>query len=282
MQYSNAKMTGSVSQAASGASTVGSRPAPGGAVSDIILAVTERQIVPGETACFPFAARTAYGIPSIHEFNVVSDNPKFNPEWVRLGRSAGDSYGPHYILEICPGDIVRSQYGAYPLRLSWRAAGTYRHPGGRCTLIIRPRVRAVTEPAVTIWPTGQVCLLLENSGNTGIDVLVSIRHHGSDWSKEWEFDLPAKDDPFGFAGRFDPPAGKRSGDFELAVSAAGVPLLRRTVHARRSLISRRRAIRPCLTGGVQPVTELSGSQLSGSLPAGSESVSVTVASAPSS
>ena len=208
-------------------------------MSDIILAVTERQIAPGETARFPFAARTAYGIPSIHDFNVISDNPKFSPEWVRLGRSAGDSYSPHYILDISPGDIGRSQYGAYPLRLSWRAAGTYRHAEGRCTLIIRPRVRAVTEPAVTIRPTGQVRLLLENRGNTGIDVLVSMRHRGSDWSKEWEFDLPAKDDPFSFAGRFDPPAGKRSGDFELAVSAAGVPLLRRTVHARRSLIPRR-------------------------------------------
>jgi hypothetical protein len=239
MRYSDAKVTGSVSQATSGAATVGSRPAPGGAVSDIILAVTERQIAPGETACFPFVARTAYGIPSIHEFNVISDNPEFSPEWVRLGRSAGDSYGPHYILDISPGDIERSQYGAYLLRLSWREAGTYRHAEGRCKLIIRPRVRAITEPAVTIWPTGQVCLLLENRANTGIDVLVSIRHRGSDWSKKWEFDLPAKDDPFSFAGRFDPPAGRRSGDFELAVSAAGVPLLRRTVHARRSLIPRR-------------------------------------------
>jgi hypothetical protein len=99
-------------------------------VSDIILAVTERQIAPGEAACFPFVARTAYGIPSIHEFNVTSDNPNFNPEWARIGRSAGDSYDPRYILEISPGDIGRSHYGAYPLRLSWRAAGTYR-PGRR-------------------------------------------------------------------------------------------------------------------------------------------------------
>src|SRR5215831_10123920 len=91
MRYSNAQMTGSVSQAASGAATVGSRTALSGAVSDLILAVTERQIAPGETACFPFVARTAYGIPSIHEFNVISDNPNFNPEWVRLGQSAGHS-----------------------------------------------------------------------------------------------------------------------------------------------------------------------------------------------
>jgi hypothetical protein len=94
MPYSNAKMTGSVSQAASGVATAGNRPALGGAVSDIIVAVNERQIAPGETACFPFVARTAYGIPSIHEFNVISDNPNFKPEWVRLGRSAGDSYSP--------------------------------------------------------------------------------------------------------------------------------------------------------------------------------------------
>ena len=239
MRYSDAKMTGSVSQAASGVATAGSRPALGGAVSDIILAVNERQIAPGETACFPFVARTAYGIPSIHEFNVISDNPDFNPDWVRFGRSAGDSYSPHYTLEISPGDIGRCQYGAYPLRLSWRAAGTYRHAEGRCTLIIRPCVRAVTEPAVTIWPAGQVCLMLENRGNTGIDVSVSIRHRGSDWSQEWEFELPETGVPFSFSERFDPPAGKRGGDFELAVSAAGVPLVRRTVHVRRSLIPRR-------------------------------------------
>jgi hypothetical protein len=232
-------MAGSVSQAASGIATVGSRPALGGAVSDIILAVNERQIVPGETACFPFVACTAYGIPSIHDFNVISDNPNFNPEWVRLDRSAGDSYSPRYILEISPDDIGRSQYGTYPLRLSWRAAGTYRHAVGRCTLIIRPCVRAVTEPAVTIWPAGQVCLLLENRGSTGIDVSISIRHRDSDWSKEWDFELPENNDSFNFSERFDPPGGKRSGDFELAVSAAGVPLFRRTVRTRRSLIPRR-------------------------------------------
>jgi hypothetical protein len=232
-------MAGSVSQAASGIATVGSRPALGGAVSDIILAVNERQIVPGETACFPFVACTAYGIPSIHDFNVISDNPNFNPEWVRLDRSAGDSCSPRYILEISPDDIGRSQYGTYPLRLSWRAAGTYRHAVGRCTLIIRPCVRAVTEPAVTIWPAGQVCLLLENRGSTGIDVSISIRHRDSDWSKEWDFELPENNDSFNFSERFDPPGGKRSGDFELAVSAAGVPLFRRTVRTRRSLIPRR-------------------------------------------
>jgi hypothetical protein len=48
-----------------------------------------------------------------------------------------------------------------------------------------------------------------------------------------------KDDQFSFSARFDPPAGKWSGDFELAVSAAGVPLVRRTVRARRPLIRRR-------------------------------------------
>src|SRR5882757_3130016 len=126
MRYSNANMTGSVSQAASGTATVGSRPALGGAVSDIILAVTERQIAPGETACFPFVARTAYGVPSVHEFNVISDNPNFSQDWIRIARSAGDSYDLDYVLEIRPGNAGRSQYGAYPLRLSWRETETYR------------------------------------------------------------------------------------------------------------------------------------------------------------
>jgi ABC-type phosphonate transport system ATPase subunit len=44
-------------------------------------------------------------------------------------------------------------------------------------------------------------VLLENRGSTGIGAAISIRHRGSDWSKEWEFDLPAKDDgPFSFPG----------------------------------------------------------------------------------
>jgi hypothetical protein len=238
MRYSKASMIGSVSQAASDAATMVSRPALGGAVSDIILAVTELQISPGQTACFPFVARTAYGVPSIREFNVTSDNPNFNQDWIRLARSAGDSYDLDYILEIRPGNVGRSQYGAYPLRLSWRETETYRQAGGRCTLFIRPCVRALTEPAVKIWPTGQVCLSLENRDSTAIDMSVSIRHSGSDWSKEWEFDLPAQD-VFSFSGLFDPPASQRSGDYELAVSAAGVPLFRRTVHVRRSLILRR-------------------------------------------
>jgi hypothetical protein len=239
MRYSDTKTTGSVPPAASGAAA-GSRPALVGAVSDIILAVSDCQIAPGETARFPFAARTAYGIPSAHEFDVISDNPDFNPAWVRIGQPADGSYGPRYVLEICPGDIVRSQFGAYPLRLSWRPAGMYRHAEGRCTLAIRPPVRAVTDPAVEIWPAGKVCMLLENCGSTGIDASVSIRQRGSDWSKKWDFDLPAKDDPFSFSGLFDPPAGKRSGEFDLAVSVAGVSLVRRTVRARRPLILRRR------------------------------------------
>jgi hypothetical protein len=206
-------------------------------VSDIVLAVTERQIAAGETACFPFSARTAYGIPSIREFSVTSDNPGFDPEWVRLRRSAGDSYGPPYILEISPGAIGRSQYGAYPLRLSWRAAGAYGQPAGQCVLLIKPRVRAVAEPVVEIRPGGQIWLLLENRDSTGIDV--SVRQCGSDWSKEWEFGLPAKDGPTAFSRSFDPPASKRRGDYELAVSAAGVPVDRRTVRLRRSLIARR-------------------------------------------
>jgi len=239
VQYSGAKMAGSVSHAASGAAVAESRPVPGGAVSDIVLAVTERQIAPGETARFPFAARTAYGVPSVHEFNVTSDNPDFSPEWVRFSRSSGDSYGPHYNLDISPGGTGRSPYGAYPLRLSWRAAGTYRQAAGQCVLIVKPRVRAAAEPVVKIWPAGQIWLLLENRESTGIEVSVSIRQCDSGWSKEWEFGLPAKDGPTSFSRSFDPPAGKRRGDYELAVTVAGVPLARRTVRVRRSLITRR-------------------------------------------
>ncbi len=227
-------MTGSVSQAGPAAAI-----AAGGVVSDIVLAVTERQIAKGETACFPFATRTAYGIPSAHEFTVISGNPDFSQHWARIRRAAGSSCDPRYTLEITPGGTGRSPYGAYPLRLSWRAAGTCRQAGGQCMLIIRPRVRAVAGPVVTIWPAGQVWLLLENRESTGFDCSVSLRHGGSGWSEEWTFALPAKDGPSGFSRSFDPPPGQNRGDFELAVSTAGVPLIRRTIRVRRSLITRR-------------------------------------------
>ena len=48
--------------------------------------------------------------------------------------------------------------------------------------------------------------MLENRGNTGIDVSISIRHCGSDWSQEWEFELPETGVPFSFSERFDPQA----------------------------------------------------------------------------
>jgi hypothetical protein len=213
--------------------------AAGKVVSDIILAVTQAQIVPGDTARFPFAARTAYGTPSVHDFTVISDNPDFNPEWVRIRPAAPDGYGPRYLLEITPGDIGRPQFGAYPLRLSWGAAGTHRYAEGRCTLVIGPAVGVAAGPDVTIWPAGQVRLLLENHSGIVIDVSVSVTDCDSGWSKQWDFGLPVEADPFSFSGRFDPPTVKRSGDFELAVSVAGVPLVRRTVRARRPLISRR-------------------------------------------
>lgn len=238
MPYSDAT-TGPFPQAIS-CSAAGSRPAPGGAVSDIIPAVTEAQITPGGTAFLPFTACTAYGIPSIHEFSVSSDNPEFNREWARIRQAPGDSYNPRYVLEISLGDIGRAQYGAYPLRLSWASAGTRRYAEGQCTLVIRPCVRALTEPAVETWPAGRVFLALENSGDAVIDVAVSIRHCGSDWSRKWNIELAPKGNPFGFSGTFDSPAGKLGGDFEVAVSAAGVLLVRRAVRARRSLISRKR------------------------------------------
>jgi hypothetical protein len=81
--------------------------AAGKVVSDIILAVAEAEIAPGDTARFPFAARTAYGAPSVHDFNVISDNPDFNPEWARIRPAASDGYGPRYLLEITPGSIWR-------------------------------------------------------------------------------------------------------------------------------------------------------------------------------
>ena len=169
-----------------------------------------------------------------------------SPRITRISTRSGSALTSHLVTATTRTTSSRSApavpgaLSTVPIRSACRGGrlGRAARPEASASLIIRPCVRAVAEPAVTIWPVGQIGLLLENRDSTGIDMSVSIRHCGSDWSKEWEFDLPAKDDPFSFAGLFDPP-GKRSGDYELGVNAAGVPLVRRTIRARRSLITRR-------------------------------------------
>ena len=66
---------------------------------------------------------------------------------------------------------------------------------------------------------------LENCGGVDIDVSVSVSHHGSSWSKGWEFELETEDGPFEFKETFEPPADGRKGEFELEVSAEGISLI---------------------------------------------------------
>jgi hypothetical protein len=219
----------------------GSRLQAGGSPPDVILEVAEREIVPGETAGFPFTAYTEQQAPSIHDFEVASDNPNFNPAWAHILRFT-DTSPPRYTLEIHPTSIRRSQYGTYPLHLYWRKPGTPRQAEGRCTLIIKPCVRLTVKPTLVTWPTGTLSLALENCGAIGIDVSISIRHEGSNWSKGWEFELKAKEGPFEFSEKFDPPIGGRRGEFELDISAEGVPLIHMQVRAKHFVISRKLAI----------------------------------------
>jgi hypothetical protein len=201
------------------------------------LDVTSREVVPGETARFPFTARTEPDTPSVQDFEVVADRQDFNPAWARLVQStSGGAALPRYILEICPADVTRSQYGTYRLRLVWRrpatpteAAGTRAEAEGLCTLLVKPRIRITAEPALQISPTGQVSLSLENCAGTDIEVSVTITHHGSSWSQGWSFELREADGPFEFSEQFDPPAGARPGEFELDISADGIPLIQMQV-----------------------------------------------------
>jgi hypothetical protein len=218
----------------------GSRHPAGGFLPYVTLEVAERQIVPGETARFPFIVHTEQRPPSIHDFNITSDNPNFNPAWAHIVRSTeNDTLTAQYNLEIRPADIRRSLYGTYPLRLNRGGPGTPRHAEGRCTLIIKPCVRLTVKPTLEIWPTGTVSMSLENCGGAGIDVSISIGHHGSDWSKGWEFELQAGEGPFKFSEKFDPPTGTRRGEFELDISAEGVSLIRMRMRAGHLIISRK-------------------------------------------
>jgi hypothetical protein len=82
-------------------------------------------------------------------------------------------------------------------------------------------------------------LSLENCGGVGIDVSVTVSHHGSNWSKGWQFELRTEDGPFEFSETFEPPADGKGGKFELDISAEGISVLRMPIQARRFFIGRK-------------------------------------------
>ncbi|WP_460626064.1 hypothetical protein [Intrasporangium mesophilum] len=201
--------------------------------------MAERQIVPGETARFPFTVYSGEPAPSIHDFEVASDNPKFDPAWAHIVRTS-ETHPPQYTLQIHP--TRRFPYGTYPLYLSWPRSGMPGRAESRCTLIIKPCLRLTAEPTFATWPSGTLTLSLENCGIASIDVKVSVSHHGSDWSQGWEFELDAEKGPFEFSEKFVPPAGSRGGEFELEVSAEGVSVIHLQLQAKRVVLSRKRVV----------------------------------------
>ena len=205
----------------------------------VIMEVTERQIVPGETARFPFTAPPGEGPPPILEFHIISDNPNFSPGWAHIIRSTDDTHSPRYILEIRPADIRHSRYGTYPLCIYWGTPGSFRYGEGRCALTIKPCVRLTAKPTFKTWPGGVLSLSLENCGGASIDVSVTVSHHGSNWSTGWEFELRTEDGPFEFSETFEPPADGKGGKFELDISAEGISIIRMPIQARRFFIARK-------------------------------------------
>jgi hypothetical protein len=202
------------------------------ASQNIVVEVPEREVVPRETARFPFSVRGGERSYSIHEFSVSSDNPNFDPRWAHIVKETDGMRSPRYILEIRPANISRGQYGTYPIWIRCDAPGAPHPAVGRCTLIIRPCVRLIGKPAFRTWPGGVLSMSLENCSGAGIDVSVSVSHHGSSWSKGWEFELETEDGPFKFKETFEPPADGAGGKFELEVSAGGFSLIQMPIRPR--------------------------------------------------
>jgi len=216
--------------------------------ADISLEGSECRVVPGETARFPFVLRTWPEGQSIHDLDVVCENPRFNRSWAHIVGSSDGAFVRHYTLEIHPTDVRRHHYGTYPLLLTWGIPGTLGYAEGRCVLVIRPCVRLTARPALAIRPAGRLSLALENCGDTGLDVSVTLSHHGSSWSKGWEFELGTEDGPFEFSEQFDLPPGARKGEFELGVSAEGIPIAQTTVRPpRRPFIARKHIVTAAAT-----------------------------------
>lgn len=197
---------------------------------EISLERTACRVVPGETARFPFSVYTGQEGQSIHDLDVVSANPNFKREWTHIvGSSDGTAFLRHYILEILPTNIRRHQYGTYPLLIAWGTPGTQRYVESQCVLVIKPCVHLKAQPVIAIRPTGELALSIENCGRLDIDVSVTLSHHGSSWSKGWEFELGTEDGPFEFSEQFDLPSDARKPEFDLGISAEGIPLFQMKV-----------------------------------------------------
>jgi hypothetical protein len=205
----------------------------------ITMEVAECKVVPGETARFPFTLPAGGKSPAIREFRVISDNPNFKQGWAHVVLSTSETGSPRYTLEICPGDIRHSQYGTYPLFIYWGSPGGPWHAVGRCLLTLRPCIRLKAKPTLRTWPGGVLSVSFENCGIAPIDISISISHHGSNWSRGWEFELQTGDGPFEFSETFDPPADGRGGEFELDIRAEGISLISMPVQARHFYIPRK-------------------------------------------
>jgi hypothetical protein len=199
------------------------------ASQNIVVEVAEREVVPRETARFPFSVRGGERSYSIHEFSVSSDNRNFDPRWAHIVKETDGMRSPRYILEIRPANISRGQYGTYPISIRCDAPDASQPAAGQCTLIIKPCIHVTGKPTFKTWPGGVLSMSLENCGAVPIDVSVSVSHHGSSWSKGWEFELDTQDGPFKFKETFEPPADGKWGKFELEVSAEGIPLTPMTI-----------------------------------------------------
>jgi len=208
--------------------------------ADIYLEKAVCRVVPGETARFPFTVRTAHDAQAIDDLDVVSANPNFNRAWAHIvGSAEGPAVLKHYVLEVRPADIHRRQYGEYPLLITWRAPGTQRCADSQCVLIIKPCVRLTAQPVMAVRPTGKLSLSLENCGSIDIDVSVTLTHHGTNWSKGWDVELGAEDGPFEFSEQFELPPQARKGEFDLGISAEGIPLVSMKVRPRHFFIARK-------------------------------------------
>src|SRR5262250_2373171 len=82
----------------------------------IIMERAERQVVPGETASFPFIVRADHDAQSLHHLSFLSKNGHFDRAWAHIvGSSESKEAFRRYVLEIRPTHVQRQQFGTYPL-----------------------------------------------------------------------------------------------------------------------------------------------------------------------
>jgi Fibronectin type III domain len=195
------------------------------------LDTSEQRITLGETAEFELTVDETGAFPEPDDFQLTSDNPRFNHRWARIAAAAQREDGARkYRLQIRPAHGDFRAYGRYHLEVEVRPrSGGDSSATANCLLIVRPCVRVADPPHLKASGGSNFTLEvpLINCSGVELDVTVSVKRHNTDDGQSWSFELEAGGEPFLVSYQVAELRGHVawSDHFDLDITADGVEVL---------------------------------------------------------